>query len=99
MGDGSHGRSAKEGFVLSIEPTGEGEEELARQVRQSKRGFLSRSEEDRPSLLTFRFYKKIKRGDNDAQLAADASTIQTSVIDDVVHIVRGASWFGLAAFM
>ena len=58
MGEGVRGRSAKEGCILSIGPTGEGEAELARQVGKSKSGFLARSEEGHPSLPPFIFRKK-----------------------------------------
>ena len=44
------------------------------------------------------FLQEIKREDTDIQTVRGESNAQESVIDNVVHVLRGESWFGMAAF-
>ena len=67
-------------------------------LRPVKVGHMARTSVDQGDVSIFRFYKKIKMGENDLQTAEDANDIDHSILRDWASVVRGASWFGAPTF-
>ena len=61
QGEEDQARTHKDGRILSVQPSGEGDADLIRRLNKDKKIYLSRTTESRNSLLTARHYKYIRK--------------------------------------
>ena len=95
QGPNEHQRTQKEGCILSVTATGEGDMDLISQLNREPQVFLSRTGEPHETLLTAKQYKYVRKGN---EVSVADPIVPSRTVRNVADVAKGSSWFGVLTF-
>ena len=95
QGDEENQRAQREGCMLSVKPTCEGDVDLISQIDRDPKIFLPRTGNAHETVLTVRYYKYVRKV---GEVAVTDEDVPSRSLRDAVEVVKGTTWFGVVTF-